>query len=172
MASGSISVARGAKVEIPAEVVAFEQLARRYCGWSEGEPENPHIELSIAMRQVCAVYAAALAIPGADPDPTAPNQFVDKNDCQAIYRRFQLLPFQNYGEVFDPTVVPPETPVVGDLADDLLDIYADLKAGLLYYDAGHIPTAVYEWRFSWAIHWGRHATSALKAMHGFAMHQP
>jgi hypothetical protein len=76
-----------------------------------------------------------------------------------------LVPFQYYGEVFDTTRVPPEEPTVGDLADDLLDIYTDVKAGLLYFERGHAQQAVFQWKFTWGVHWGRHATSALRAMH-------
>ena len=46
------------------------------------------------------------------------------------------MPFQLYGEVFDSRRVPPEEPVVGDLADDLSDIYGDVNRGLLAFEAG------------------------------------
>jgi hypothetical protein len=66
--------------------------------------------------------------------------------------------------VFDPIEVPASESVTGDLADDLMDIYCDLK-GLRYCDDGHTFQAVFHWSFTFAVHWGRHATSALRALH-------
>jgi hypothetical protein len=52
------------------------------------------------------------------------------------------------------------------LADDLADIWADLKQGLLALDAGAPPEDVtWEWRLLFYAHWGRHATVALRALH-------
>lgn len=90
-----------------------------------------------------------------------------RTTTRQIYARFGSLPLQYYGEVFDTTRVPPEEASVGDLADDLLDIYTDIKAGLLLFGRGHAPEAVFQWRFTWGVHWGRHATSGLRAMHGW-----
>ena len=152
-------------MEIPAEVLAFQTAAARFCAWAEATPENPEEDLCLAMRYVAELYALALAMPGADLDPSVAHQLVDKNDHEAIYARFGRLPLQYYGEVFDTTRVPPEESTIGDLADDLLDIYTDIKAGLLHFADGHAPEAVFQWKFTWGIHWGRHATSALRAMH-------
>lgn len=75
------------------------------------------------------------------------------------------LPFQHYGEVFNPLPVPPEESIVGDLADDLVDIFADVDNGLRWLEAGHSMEAVWEWGFGLVHHWGEHATSAMRAMH-------
>ncbi len=82
----------------------------------------------------------------------------------AIYGKFKSLPFQYYSTYFQPFQVEEEG-VTGDLADDLTDIYADLKAGLHLHDSGHVVAAIGEWRALFSIHWGRHAVSALHALH-------
>lgn len=52
------------------------------------------------------------------------------------------------------------------LADDLVDIWRDLKRGLLALEGGVPPSDVtWEWRFGFYTHWGRHATEALRAVH-------
>lgn len=152
-------------VDIPGEVLAFKAAAEQFCAWAEAPPANAEDDLHLAMRHVSELYALALAMPAADLDPSVAQEFVDKNDHKAVYARFGRLPLQYYGEVFDTTRVPPEEPTVGDLADDLLDIYTDVKGGLLYFSQGHPEQAVFHWRFTWGVHWGRHATSALRAMH-------
>ena len=61
--------------------------------------------------------------------------------------------------------VPPEDHEIGDLADDVADIYRDLSAGLALVDAGHALEAQWELRFSFLTHWGRHASGAIRALH-------
>ncbi|HEY3331377.1 MAG TPA: DUF5063 domain-containing protein [Capsulimonadaceae bacterium] len=68
-----------------------------------------------------------------------------------------------YWEVFDPRVLT--KPVVGDVADDLADIYRDVKNGLILYDCGYIDEAVSEWRESFLVHWGDHLVDALRYLH-------
>ena len=133
--------------------------------WAESSPHDSEDDVVEAMRHLASLCALALALPGADPDPTVADEFLDKNDLKGLYARFAQLPMQYYGELFDPIQIPPAEPTIGDLADDLLDIYADIKTGLAYFSGGHPETAVFHWRLTWGIHWGRHATSALRAMH-------
>jgi hypothetical protein len=78
------------------------------------------------------------------------------------------MPFQYYWEILEPVAWEPEKPVVGDLCDDLIDIYSDLREGLNLYDAGNEESAVFYWRLLFRAHWGRHLTSALHALHCFA----
>jgi hypothetical protein len=75
------------------------------------------------------------------------------------------LPFRNYGEVFDPLPIPPEEPVLGDIADDIGDIYRDIIKGLKLYCAGRPADALLEWSESFRSHWGKQATSAIRALH-------
>jgi len=70
--------------------------------------------------------------------------------------------FDLYSEVFDPCV--DESPVCGALSDDVLDIYADLRRGLVTYDEGRLGSAVWEWEFHFDHHWGQHAVDALRAL--------
>lgn len=70
-----------------------------------------------------------------------------------------------YNAIVNPLVEPPETPVVMDLADDIADIYRDLSEGLALFDNGHTAAAQWELAFSFHGHWGRHAASAISALH-------
>tara|TARA_R110002096_G_scaffold77896_12_gene183606 strand:- start:125338 stop:125571 length:234 start_codon:yes stop_codon:yes gene_type:complete len=59
-------------------------------------------------------------------------------------------------------------PVVGDLADDLGDIYGDIAPALMAWEAGtsRIDDILFEWRgVSFSTHWGVHASQALRVMH-------
>lgn len=56
------------------------------------------------------------------------------------------------------------------LADDLADIWRDLRSALDWLDSGADPAdAVWEWRFGFETHWGHHAVQALRALHAAAV---
>ena len=72
-----------------------------------------------------------------------------------------------YGEVFDPLTIPSEEPVIGSIADDIIDIYRDVVTGLRAYRLGDLANARWEWAFNFAHHWGEHATGAIRALHAW-----
>lgn len=52
------------------------------------------------------------------------------------------------------------------LADDLADIWSDLRQPLLLLESGgELSDAAWEWRFHASIHWGSHAVEALRVVH-------
>jgi hypothetical protein len=51
------------------------------------------------------------------------------------------------------------------VADDLADIYRDIKNGLWLHENRHSTEAIWEWKHSFNTHWGRHAVGALHALH-------
>jgi hypothetical protein len=56
----------------------------------------------------------------------------------------------------------------GDLADDLIDIYGDLKVGLNSFDKGtetNVRGAPWHWQFSFSTHWGKHLVDAVRVLH-------
>jgi hypothetical protein len=93
---------------------------------------------------------------------------ISDEEWNRVFKRFGALPFNYYSTFFSPAKLLEEDPVVGDLADDLADIYRDIKAGLWLYDHGHTTQAVWAWRYTFQIHWGRHATNALYALHAWS----
>ncbi len=68
-------------------------------------------------------------------------------------------------EPYDDPSRPEETAVVGSLADDLADIYRDLSNGLAMWEREEQSAAIWQWRFTFIIHWGEHALGALQALH-------
>jgi len=81
--------------------------------------------------------------------------------------RIADLPLQYYRVVSNPLDVVDESTVVGDLCDDLADIYGDFWHGLQAYDAGATIYAVNYWRDSYRDHWGRHAVGAVSAIDAY-----
>jgi len=67
--------------------------------------------------------------------------------------------------VFDPT--KDSEAISGSLADDIADIYRDLKKGLELKETypRQPEAAIWQWRFGFYSHWGKHAMDALLAIH-------
>ena len=154
-------------METPKALEQFRNAAADYCSWVEGSPADPLGEARIAWRLLPKVLHLIHDVPEAEPDSVADKDFLTKGDnTLPIYRRFAALPFNYYREIWNPhEIESADEPVTGDLADDLMDLYLDLKQGLLYFDAGRPAQAAFHWTFMYGVHWGRHATSALRALH-------
>ncbi|KQV78337.1 hypothetical protein ASC87_12155 [Rhizobacter sp. Root1221] len=71
----------------------------------------------------------------------------------------------HYREFFDPDPTLEDPPCMGDVGDDLLDTYKDIKSGLLLFERGAVTEALWHWSFLHRVHWGRHAVGAMLALH-------
>ncbi len=154
------------------EYVAFIDVA---------ESRVPSDVFREALWRVADLYAAALRLPNVNadrrpddegfalPDAPSPDE-MSTDEWMARWRRLgaHLGPEARYRELFDPYEAMDDEPVVGNLADDLLDIYRDLRRGLGYSHVGAAGDAVWDWQLNFAQHWGDHATSALRALHALA----
>lgn len=154
----------------PVEVDDFAERARAFLTWcaTSHVGKAPSQMQREALLQLSETYASALKLPGVDfvPSPEAPSQTLDERT--KLSQSLSSLPFQHYWEVFTPTDMESQKePVCGDLFDDFLDICGDLSAGLWLYDRGHFEGAVFSWSLMFGVHWGRHAVSAMHALHSF-----
>ena len=147
----------------------FESAARAFCAWAEtNEPADSFAEAFEARKLLARLVsvAADLELPE-DPGPEVNAESLDSTseEYQLVLRRFGALPFNYYSEMFNPLEVPPsEEPVIADLADDLADVWRDIKRGLKLWDEGQISAALWNWAFHFSAHWGHHATAALYAL--------
>lgn len=147
-------------------VEEFAHTAREFSEWCLSrpgeEPEEARTALSLLLRLY--VHALALQFPKITDDDLD-GESADDATRKKVYERAGALPFTYYSSVFDPHATTPEEPVVGYLADDITDIYGDLYKGLSLYSSGHLAEAEWEFLFSFQSHWGRHASSAIRALH-------
>ena len=120
-----------------------------------------------ALLELTALYLAAIGLPSPFVAEAESEHSLRVNDEEfdQVRTHCRRLPFQYYGEIFDPTVIPPEEPVVGDVADDIADIYRDVITGLRLFDASLVDDALWEWGFGFRTHWGKHASSAIRVLH-------
>lgn len=157
-------------MDLPRGVDRFASAAASYCAWIESPSASPVADMRTALQLLTSLYGAALFLPevaslGAE-EPLG-NARIPKKD---LAHRFDSLPSRYYASCFDPWERE-DTPVVADLVDDLFDIYFDLQRGSAALASVGWQEAVWHWRDSFVSHWGRHAVSALKALHGLALAQ-
>lgn len=138
----------------------FAALARRYCAFIDTMHSlAPTRRVVDAIPFLADLVASAVGLP----------QGVDVTEAEverANAPRVDLGTFDYYYEVFDPFIR--DELVIGSLADDLADIYVDLREGIDLLEAGHPNDAVWQRRFDYENHWGDHAVDALRALHRLA----
>ena len=152
--------------------VEFAQTADRYCEMVQGREGNSAEELLRALHTLIPeLYFRASLLPELEPESEQllPPAMTDE-EWQQLYRALgtTLGNYNSYWEVFDPIEVTRRDPIRTSLADDLADIYRDLKGGLIAATAanGSIPTdVIWHWRYRFTSHWGQHAMSAMRAIH-------
>ena len=140
------------------EVEAFRVVAAAYCDFIDScrtfEEEESFRKL---LRIISHLYTNALDLPEVELEEE------HLTDVDFLLPEVDVKYHNVYTEIFDP--YHDKTPVNGCLDDDIIGIYSDLKKGLLLYEQGHGIEAVWEWRFGFEVHWGEHATSAIRALH-------
>ncbi len=146
----------------------FVKAVKEFCSWAESEPCGEEKEVKTAITLLANLYSKALPITIGTPNFDIDAKRISNERWKEILTRFGSFPFKYYRVVFDPSHIDTEEPVVGDIADDMADIYRDLSAGLSLYESGHKVEAVWEWKQNFNSHWGRHVTSALYALHAHA----
>ncbi len=137
----------------------FANAAREYCLWAEGEANAGATDMLIARRHLASLISLALDLPNVTCDVNAPGE-ISQEAWKLIFKRFGELPVNYYSNCFDPLQESAAELSLGDLADDLADIWRDMKGGLNLFDAGDANAAAFAWCEAFNIHWGRHATSA------------
>ncbi len=152
-------------MDYTAIIQRFAQSATDYCQWLEGPGDEATEDHFLATRLLAELYASALALPDCEPGQVGAIRVPDQVLAR-VRERLQSFPFQYYWEIFNPVALEPEVPVCGDIVDDLLDVYRDVKEGLDIYQASE-ESAVWHWRATFGFHWGRHVASALHALHNF-----
>ena len=147
-------------------VEQFAELAREYRAWVLTGADNGPQAARRALGLVGRLYFTALSLPPPRCEEDQPSEPPPPPNWHEVHPvLLARLPFQHYGEVFNPLPVPPEASIIGDIAADLADIFGDVDNGLRWFEAGRPSEAVWEWGFHLVHHWGEHATSAIRALH-------
>lgn len=173
-------------LKVHPSVMHFVAVARAFCRLVETDVTEPILETGATepnswmiqiLSAVSDLYAAAHYLPAAELEPTNidPEDRFDltKAEYRAVFLRMgQILGEARYypdcSSSLDP-LADPEPPGIGDLADDLADIYRDIKPGLRALDHNrdeYVSMVVFGWKEPlFKTHWGRHAVDAMRVLH-------
>jgi hypothetical protein len=155
-------------------VVEFVAVANEYCKYAEhaGELKGDEM-LRILQRLLPLLYLKASLLPALEPFFEDENEkFVTESDWYRINDAFKnkFGTANDYLELYDEKYIESETPVPSSLAENMADIYQDLKDFLLLYQTGTqevMNDAIWECRLNFENIWGQKLVNALKAIHKF-----
>lgn len=148
---------------------SFELLARDFCELIE-QCDSASDLLCRGRLLLAKLYASALELDSTEPGEDDNSRYISHADWQAVHERLTVLldPHNRYEASLHPT--ENAELATAFLADDFADIWRDLKEGLnTLSDRPNLRADVFfDWKFTFEIHWGRHAVNALAALHDLA----
>jgi hypothetical protein len=159
------------------DAVAFKTAAERYCALFESQATDDDRWAEAVLSALAQLYAAAHRLPDfglSDEAPDIPDSLdVTHEEWRSLFDFVKrLLGAQEaYWAYFDPSepADSDEQPIFHSLADDLADIYRDIKPRLRAWETGddrYLETIVFDWKTPlFGSHWGVHAVSAMRALH-------
>ena len=148
----------------------FATAVADFENWVIGGSDSGIEAVQNASIHLVTLYRLALSLKFSGTDDDINNESierVDDTEYQKVLSKLSRIPFQYYGEVFDPLIIPPEEPVIGDITDDLADIYRDTVSALRAYNNGSTHEAVWYWLFCFNSHWADHATGGIRALDAY-----
>jgi len=153
----------------------FALIAQEFCSAVESAPNLGKVQmLNRVYRILPRLIGEATSLPdvelNGDENPSNDNERQARRsheEWQQLYNylKQKLGDLNLYWQVFDPT--KDNEAILGSLADDIADIYFDLKEGFgLRQKHQTLPEkSIWCWRFGFYSHWGKHAMDALRTIH-------
>jgi Domain of unknown function (DUF5063) len=143
-------------------------LAEEYCSLVDNAKG---LETSSFLPKIASslsrLYSVAIELPYVELETSVITESSMSNEARTLAwktLRQKLVSIESYYAVFDPTVLG--KPLQGSIANDLAEIYHDLRNNIALAQSGAHPSDIaWSWRASFAEHWGNHATDALKAIY-------
>jgi hypothetical protein len=153
-------------------VIEFVTVAGEYCATLETMDEFNRKDFVHKMQKIFPLlYLKASLLPEVENMlEDEPEKFVTEYDYNYLHQKLQMKlgEHDSYLEVFDPLMQYSESPVEGSLAENMADIYQDLKDFILSYRIGTVEVmndALWECRNNFASYWGQRLVNGLRALH-------
>ncbi len=153
-------------------LVAFEQAARAFVDLAGDSDNTETLSIERLYRAVLRLASSATVLGQTQIGSQATHVQdelgleVELNEWQAVFDKTGALFF----DTFYDYVWPDGDKTLGDIADDVADIYRDLKPGLDAWDlenGEYIPGALWSWELMYECHWIRHLEGLLGALPEF-----
>ncbi len=155
-------------------VVEFVAVANEFCKYAEQASKLRGDELlKILQRILPLMYLKASLLPSLEPFFEEENEkFVTEADWSRINDtlREKFGTADSFLEVFDEKTNETQDTYISSLAENMADIYQDIKNFLLLYQTGTdevMNDAIWECRLNFENLWGQKLTNSLRAIHKF-----
>jgi hypothetical protein len=142
----------------------FSEVARGFCSWCESSSLGEVPETTAAI-WIAKLHANAHMLPEVGSKNTEGLLDIPATELESASRNLSEFNGMYYREYCDPDPTLDDESAMGDVGDDLLDIYKDVRRGLILFDNGQPLEALWYWAFLHRIHWGRHVVGALFALY-------
>lgn len=160
------------------EVIEFTAVANEYCRiCSEGAGSEGVKFLAVQQKLLPLLYYKTLLIRDFDPVLTDPVEtFVTEEEWTVVEQSIlkMLGEANDYIDVPGPEEAPVEGVVAGSIAENMADIFQDLKDFLVAYNIGTseiMNDALWQCLENFRISWGRKVVVTIRAIHD-AMKNP
>lgn len=140
-------------------VSEMASVADDFCRHIDSALQQPTGTLERVFGMMPRLHAAVTALNGYETGDVAVST-VDLDERFELYSHLRRLLGErdSYWLEFDAS--PDEVHMSGSLADDLTDIYFDLRHGLELLDEVRPQHAAQAWQTSYRLHWGQHLVDA------------
>ncbi len=143
-------------------------IARRYCELIESLQEGDREPLT-QLNELLPRLHAAMTVAGPWQEESPQESSVDLDQRFELFSRLRRLlgDLDGYWMEFD--VTPDRQEMSGSLADDLTDIYCELKNGLMRLERSQDAHRTLQgWRSGFCSHWGQHVVDAERHLYALA----
>jgi hypothetical protein len=154
------------------QVIEFVAVANELCSFLEQASGFSRPDFVDKTRKILPLlYYKAALLPRTGPVlDEGTEKFVSEEDWHAVHDAIlnKLGRFNDYPEVFDPVVKDTEDLVGGSIAENLADIYQDLRDFVMLYRMGTVELmndALWECTQHFEQGWGQKLLNSLRALH-------
>jgi hypothetical protein len=142
------------------------QVAQEYCALIEQIDDNEK-EIFPALIQLLPRLHASIQVFADEKDGDCHVKDADLDARFELFSRLRQLLGERDGYWLEYDVRSNEECKSGSLADDLTDIYCELKSGLLSLEEKikDKDAAIDDWRCGFKVHWGKHLVDAEKHLY-------
>ena len=135
------------------------QVADRFCSLIDRTLQEPDDSLERLFELMPRLHAAVTALNGFDVGDIPPHD-IDMDERFEVYSHLRRVLGERDSYWLEFDAAPEEMHMSGSLADDLTDIYFDLRYGLELMDDIWPRRAAQAWQSTYRLHWGQHLVDA------------
>ncbi len=157
-------------------IAKFQRVAGQFCDLIERSSSFSRADfVKLVHGLLVDLYRMGALLPHVEPDSDDASQDRISHDQWSKIRKEigeKLQDVDVYWMVFDPADPADKEAIQNTLSNDLADIYRDLRGTRPASESDPLSNdALWSLRFDYEYHWGRHAASALTAIHSL-LHGP